>query len=254
MTAPELRNAPPATIWLEEFSSAQVSELSDEDLRFLVDRYPRAVSASRDPVAGVPRLTASSWIGVITLPSGSEVRITTKVPVANAFYMLSVIHGWPFRPQELAAYAPDATILSVVARFFRDQLVTIESGGLYRRYAEQAENVMSIRGQIDFRADLQRNLIQRQRTACVFSEFTRDIPENQILRQTARLLADCGLLAELADDFGRIDYRWSDIRRTAYGGRHDTRLCLSPDEPALSGRPRAGICPVAVALARGRPR
>jgi len=200
-------------IWLKEYGTASVPDLSRDDLRFLIASYPNAIGASIDPTLNVPRLKATSWIGVITLPSGREVRIDTKVPVANVFHMLGVAGEWSdyFRPEQVAHYAPDDTLLQVAARFFRDQCLGIDGAGLYRVYADHDDNLVTVRGRIDFVADVRRNLIERQYTACSFSEFTRDIPENQVLRQTVSLLARCGLLDALADDFQRIEYWWSDI-------------------------------------------
>jgi 5-methylcytosine-specific restriction enzyme subunit McrC len=183
------------TIRLEEYRSRLVEDLSREDLTFLTAKHSRTVTATLDPSTALPQLTASSWVGVITLPSGRELRITTKVPVANLFYMLAVVEDWPFRPDDIVSYAPDTTILYVVARYFRDLLLRIDESGLYRAYRDESDNLTTLRGRIDFREDLRLNIIERQRTACSFSDFTRDIPENQILR---------------------LDYWWSDVRLTAY--------------------------------------
>ncbi len=204
-------------IRLEEHSSETVPDLGMEDWRFLALRHQRAVAISIDPLSGSPRLTASSWVGVITLPSGRELRIRTKVPVASLFHMLAVADRWPFQPEDIVGYAPEASILYVVARYFRDQLLRLDEGGLYRAYRDEDANVTTLRGRINFREDLRRNVIERQRTACSFSDFTRDIPENQILRQAAHLLADSGLVGDLAGAFRNLDYWWSDIRLT----RHD---------------------------------
>lgn len=210
-------------IRLEEYGSAIVPDLGKEDWRFLALRHQRAVALSIDPLSGSPRLTASSWVGVITLPSGRELRVGTKVPVVSLFYMLAVADEWPFRPEDLVGYAPEASILYVVARYFRDQLLRLDEAGLYRAYRDEDGNLTTLRGRIDFREDLRRNLIERQRTACSFSDFTRDIPENQILRQAAHLLADSGLVGALDRSFRDLDYWWSDIRLT----RHDPSVVTS---------------------------
>jgi len=177
-------------------------------------RHNSAVSVALDPVWGLPRIATTSWIGVIKLPSGRDLRISTKVPVASVFQMLATVGEWPFRPEEIVGYAPESTILFVVARFFRDQLRRLDDGGLYRAYQDRCENLTVLRGRIDFREDLRRNIMERQRTACTFADFTRDIPENQVLRQAAHLLSECGLVGELASDFRALDYWWSDIQLT----------------------------------------
>jgi 5-methylcytosine-specific restriction enzyme subunit McrC len=212
------------TIRLEEYGSVLVPDLSTEDLRFLAAKHGRAVTTVLEPASNLPRLTATSWVGVITLPSGRELRIVTKVPVANLFHMLAVVGEWPFRPADVVGYEPDATILYVVARHFRDLLLQVDESGLYRAYRDEAENLTTLRGRIDFREDLRRNLIERQRTACSFSDFTRDIPENQILRQTAHLLAECGLVGNLAGDFRNLDYWWSDIASSNFDSNVVTRF------------------------------
>jgi 5-methylcytosine-specific restriction enzyme subunit McrC len=201
-------------IHIEEYRSQVVDDLRAEDLRFLITKHGRTVPAQLDAATGLPRLTATSWVGVIRLPSGRELRITTKVPVANLFYMLAVARAWPFHPEDIVGYAPDATILYVVARYFRDQLLGIDEGGLYRAYRDADDNLTTLRGRINFRDDIRLNLVERQRTACSFSDFTRDIPENRLLRQAAHLLAECGLVGDLAADFRSLDYWWSDVELT----------------------------------------
>lgn len=203
-------------IRLEEYGSRLVDDLSREDMDFLVRKHSRAVTTTLDPSSGLPKLTAFSCVGVIRLPSARELRITAKVPVANLFYMLAVAGDWPFRPDDIVGYAADDTILDVVARYFRDQLRRLDEMGLYRAYHEESDNLTTLRGRIDFREDVRLNMIERQRTACVFSDFTRDIPDNQILRQAAHLLAECGLVRGLAAEFRTLDYWWSDIRLTGY--------------------------------------
>ncbi|HEV7677953.1 MAG TPA: hypothetical protein VGQ42_05260 [Candidatus Dormibacteraeota bacterium] len=205
-----------SAIRLAEYGSQTAEELTRDDLGFLTSRYRQAVVATVDPVSLLPRLTASSWVGVIVLPSGCEIRITTKVPVANLFYMLAVVNDWQFRSEDVAGYATEATILYVVARYFRDQLLALDGRGLYRAYTDVSDNLAAVRGRIDLPHDLRQNLIERERTACIFSEFTRDIRENQFLRQTAHLLSECGLVDDFAPDFARIDYWWSDVRRTSH--------------------------------------
>jgi len=115
-------------IRLEEYDSRLVEDLSQEDLGFLLRRHNSAVSVALDPVWGLPRIATTSWIGVIKLPSGRDLRISTKVPVASVFQMLATVGEWPFRPEEIVGYAPESTILFVVARFFRDQLRRLDDG------------------------------------------------------------------------------------------------------------------------------
>lgn len=212
------------SIRLEEYESRLVPDLDAEDLRFLAAKHSRSVATAVEPVSSFPKLTATSWVGVITLPSGRELRIHTKVPVANLFYMLSVAGGWPFRPDDIVGYEPDATILYVVARYFRDLLRELDAAGLYRAYRDGSENLTALRGRIDFREDLRRNLIERQRTACSFSEFTRDIPENQFLRQAASLMGGSGLVGDLESDFHAIDYWWGDVTPTRFDPDRATRF------------------------------
>jgi 5-methylcytosine-specific restriction enzyme subunit McrC len=84
--------------------------------------------------------------------------------------------------------------------------------GLYRSYVDREENLRAVRGRILIGEDVRRNAVMRHRTFCQYSEFTWDVPENRVIRQTvyamSRLVRGNDLqrrLATLDRTLGEID-------------------------------------------------
>lgn len=98
--------------------------------------------------------------------------------------------------------------------YFADRLEERINQGLYGSYVEFEENLQTIRGHIDFPIDLRRNTVLRHRTYCRFTEFTWDIPENQILRQVAHLLTGWNFKPRLRARLSQLDRALYEVSAT----------------------------------------
>jgi 5-methylcytosine-specific restriction enzyme subunit McrC len=200
------------TVELVEYQAAQLP-LSDADARWLMGHEPRRFEVL--PVVGnaLWQVQPGPTVGIVELPSGLRLRCNPKAPVRNVFFMLATAYGLrsPFLDQAIAFQRIDELfdfLVEHLANLVEERL----EHGLYRAYVEREDNLPAVRGRIMIAEDLRRNAVLRQRTMCQFTEFTWDIPENRIIRQTiyamSRLVHSHQLqlrLAALDRALGEID-------------------------------------------------
>lgn len=189
--------------------------IGDADARWLAALEPRRFEVW--PENGSERWVVSpgSTVGIVELPSGALLRCQPKAPVRNVFYMLATAYGFrsPFLDQAIAFEQIDE-LFDFLVEHLANLIDTRLERGLYRAYVEREENLAAVRGRIMIAEDLRRNAVLRHRTFCQFTEFTWDIPENRVIRQTvfamSRLVRRAGLqqrLAALDRALGEIDAR-----------------------------------------------
>ena len=172
------------TIDLVEYRPSPVM-LAAEDRDWLLG--PASSVFSLVPIAGSDAwwLGCGPTVGVVALPSGRLVRCNPKAPVRNVFFMLATAYGFrdPFLDQPIEFERIDELFDFLVEHLANLVDQRLEAG-LYRSYVEREENLAAVRGRIMIAHDVRQNAILRHRTYCLYSEFTWDIPENRIIRQT----------------------------------------------------------------------
>jgi 5-methylcytosine-specific restriction enzyme subunit McrC len=107
-------------------------------------------------------------------------------------------------------------ILEVMAGHFAALLEERLSRGLYRAYVEEDSNVSMVRGRIVIAEDVRLNHILRHRTYCRYTEYSWNVPENQVLRQVVRLLAGYTFGPALRHRLRSIDAVMEDITPGRY--------------------------------------
>ena len=112
--------------------------------------------------------------------------------------------NWPFR-DETVNFDRFDEMLEFLARHFVDLVDERLRLGLYRSYVDVEDNLSFVRGRIAFTEDLRHNYALRHRTWCRYSELTWDVPESQVLRQVARLLAGWGFGSTVRLKLARLD-------------------------------------------------
>jgi len=190
-----------------------IGKLSEEDAEYILLHLSPKVAIRRRVQDDQYVLNPNQYVGIVTLPSGRRLESYTKVPVRNLFYMLAVAFNLPspFR-DELAKYAQLDEILEFVVSFFADLVERRLDQGLYRSYVEQEDNLTMVRGRILFAEDVRRNYVLRHRTYSRYTEFSWDIPENQIIRQVTYLLGGWELRWNLRRRLHRLDGALAEIK------------------------------------------
>ena len=200
------------TIELREYQQSRV-QLSDADLDWLLG--PGKARFTLTPIRGSDEwwLSPESSVGVVVLPSGRRVHCQPKAPVRNVFFMLATALDLrsPFMDQPVHFERIDE-LFDFLVEHLANLIDARLQSGLYRSYIEREENLRAVRGRIMIGEDLRRNAVMRHRTFCQFSEFTWDVPENRVIRQTvfamSRLVRRNDLqrrLATLDRALGEID-------------------------------------------------
>jgi 5-methylcytosine-specific restriction enzyme subunit McrC len=180
---------------------------------------------------GLYDLNPGSFVGVVRLASGLTLDLLPKVPLYNVMWMIAeverleadVLHPL-HRPVRINTFDD---ILEPIARSFVEQVEHLIDRGLYRTYIEVEENLTAIRGRIDFPQDLSRNVVLRHRTYCRFTEFSWDVPENQVIRQVVRKLARWGFSSRLTGRLLALDRQMEDVRLMNFGPQDVDRFHYS---------------------------
>jgi len=202
-------------IRLDEYRDADV-ELVSADADFVEAELSKKISIRRSLHGDRYVLNPSQYVGVVALPSGRRLESYPKVPVRNLFHMLAVAFELesPFRDEATQLERLDELLEFVVAHFANLVEARVDHG-LYRDYVEVEENLGTVRGRISIAEDLRRNHVTRHRTYCRFTEFTWDVPENQVVRQVVHRLAGWGMRPVLQQRLRSLDGVLGEVRPTA---------------------------------------
>ena len=205
-----------ATIILREYEDQPVA-LDPDDVTFITEQLQGRITIRRQLHGTDYVLNPNQYVGVVALPSGRRLESFPKVPVRSLFYMLAVAFNLPspFLP-EWSEFDELDEMLEFVVAHYADLLESRIAHGLYRTYAEREENLSAVRGRIAVADDVRHNFVLRHRTYCRFAEFTWDVPENQILRQVAHLVAGWVRKPELRMRLRRIDRLMGEVTATNF--------------------------------------
>jgi 5-methylcytosine-specific restriction enzyme subunit McrC len=206
------------TILLKEYEDHDV-ELSGRDAEFIFRELAGRITIRRDIRGQRFTLNSAQYVGIITLPSGRRIEIKPKIPVSNLFYMLAVVFQMPALRPEVVQLERLDEIFELVAIYFSDLVERHIAQGLYRWYVEREDNLPAVRGRISFVDDFRRNCIERQRSYCRFDEFTWDVPENQIIRQTCHFLSGWQFRPQTRIRLGQLDAELGEITGTHFSSK-----------------------------------
>jgi 5-methylcytosine-specific restriction enzyme subunit McrC len=211
--------APDDPIVLSEYGWSSF-QLDLEDVDFL-----RGLKGK--PIEVVPAFDQPEYLlnpgphsGVVMLPSGRRVECRPKVPIRNFFYMLAVSFDLePSFLDEAATFQRIDEVFEFVIRYFAELVDRRIRDGLYRNYRETEDNLAVVRGRIGFDQDIRLNHILRHRTYCRFTEFTWDIPENQIIRQIVDLVRHWATKPDVRGELLRVHRLLGEVTPTQHSAR-----------------------------------
>lgn len=198
---------------LTEYQS-DLLELPLEDIDFLRHEGSNRFSLSR-PLSGAGVVVnPNQYVGVITLPSGNRLVVNPKVPIANLAWMIAVVTDLADFYEESAPFDRIDDLLEHVVAYFVGLVEHRIDHGLYRSYLQRGENLLVIRGRIDFAQDVRTNHALRHRTYCDYSELSWDVPENQIILQVVRMLAGWGFRRGTTNRLRAVETAMADVTLT----------------------------------------
>lgn len=184
-----------ARVELVEQSELEV-ELSQKDAAFLAQLKFNVIPCSRaDDGQYLFTVNPQQWVGHFRLPSGTVVKIIPKIPSASVLRMLAYAflrwHEQMLRPEEVD-FETDSFLFEPLVRLFSDLVAARARRGLVHDYVRHEEDRSLIRGKLLLREHIHRNVGYPNRAYCRFFENTVDIPDNQIIRRTLKLLLSNG--------------------------------------------------------------
>jgi 5-methylcytosine-specific restriction enzyme subunit McrC len=148
---------------------------------------------SRSKVVIASRLGSGMWeiapntrVGVAVV-AGVTVWIKPKVDIARILYLLGYARnpGWQ---ADTVQYAEVGDLLVVLGRIFCDQVERSLELGVLQGYAEVNDSLTVLRGRLRDQEQLTRRFGIAIPLLVRFDDYTKDIPENQLLRGAVELL------------------------------------------------------------------
>ena len=113
-----------------------------------------------------------------------------KIPIQNIYYLLC--YAWNKLSEGNKVNVSNSEysdLLNLLARVLVNGCNILFKRGLDRNYIETTTEYVGIKGKIDFRQSLSKNLFRQGKSICTFDEFTENILPNQLIKATlSRLL------------------------------------------------------------------
>lgn len=144
-----------------------------------------------------------------------------KIPIQNIYYLLCYAWDKLDEGETLQVSASDYNdALNLFGRVLVNGCRHLFKRGLDRSYIEVTDEYAGVKGKINIKASLNKNLFNQGRSICTFDNFESDILHNQLIKATlARLLKteqlDAEIKKEVWDCYWRMD-GVSDIRAEIY--------------------------------------
>jgi 5-methylcytosine-specific restriction enzyme subunit McrC len=204
------------TIVLREYQPRTVT-LSAGDVAWLLTEMPHRIDVA-PTLGGGFVVCCNQFVGLVMLPSGRRLECRPKVPVGTLFTMLAVAYDLDVPLRDDPAGLDDLDqLLAFVVRHFVALVDARLSAGFIRDYVEVEDNLPAVRGRIAIAEDVRRNAVLRHRTFCRYTEFTHDVPDNQVIRQVIHLLAGWPLPRALTVRLRALDAMMGDVTPTRFG-------------------------------------
>ena len=160
-------------------------------------------------------LQAGQVVGVMSVP-GASIEILPKVGSEQTdaarhalTHMLTVALNLPVVASSPALMSTTrADVLEILISVFTDDMLTAARRGLPHRYLQLEDDIPLLRGKLDIRRQITRNVLRIDRQACRFDDLSVDTPLNRVLKgavhrlsQVARTAANRRKLYELTARF-----------------------------------------------------
>jgi 5-methylcytosine-specific restriction enzyme subunit McrC len=133
-----------------------------------------------------------------------------KIPIQNIYYLLCYAWDKLEEGQKIAVSSSDyEESINLLGRVLVNGCQLLFKRGLERNYIELCEEYIGIKGKIDFKESLNKNLFKQGRSICQFDNFDTDILQNQLLKATLLRLSrivtiDKGLRNEVWNCYWRF--------------------------------------------------
>ena len=160
-----------------EHDATEEMALTDSDVAHLVSRHGKHVKL--EPCGRKWKVRSGSYVGLIRLPSGQEIAVRPKVPVANLLYIISYTHNLvDFKYLDKKQVDKNDSLLEIYAIVLLNWIETLFKKGLYKNYLERENKLNTVKGKIV----IVRNLRPTQKIWCEYDELSYSTLENRLIK------------------------------------------------------------------------
>ena len=155
--------------------------------------------------------------------------MSNSIPVKNLYYLLS--YAWNDRLEESVLDKIDDVQCPDLGAFFAHVLTArlkpLITRGLDRAYTNHDELTAQPRGRLDFTASAKRQTWNTGQMYCTYTEMTRDVPHNRIIKASLCLLYREAQISSVLKKtlHGQID-QFRDVRKVTVSPRSFQRIQL----------------------------
>ena len=151
-------------------------------------------------------LKATSYVGIISLPSGFRIQIVPKIDNTALYYVLCYLYKIDVRTFDKSKFPQGSFFLDMIALIFKSELENIIQQGLFKKYVSEEENQNFLKGKLLIDKQIKHNFINKHRFYCKYDELTYDNLENQTILYALTLLTDLVSNNLLKQEL--IDLKW----------------------------------------------
>jgi len=167
---------------------------------------------------------ASNYVGVLTLPSGRVLEILPKVLMTTTVIdeqqetrelflkMLRCYRGKPKTSKTTKLLSlRNFNMLSCFIRLFLNSLLQLVHEGLARQYITEQDNLLYLKGRIEFKDHLRQNILNKARFYSSFDELSENRPVNRLIVTTLNKLQHWVGFSESRQLLNDLQVMFSDV-------------------------------------------
>lgn len=218
------------TVILTEYADAYTVvdyQLSTSEREYLIDsstihkNKPWEKRFFFDELTSGLRIKTQSWVGVIEL---EQIRFVIQPKFNHKFtslmQMIAFANGIPYTyTQQTLADINHTNILEVLLHLFVNEAEKVIEMGFVKEYQHESDNLINMRGQIDFRKNLTRNFNIPTKVYCSYDELTTDIIENQLILTVLRKMSRLSTEPKLTQRMNKVRTEF-ELICSEYRGEH----------------------------------
>ncbi len=180
------------TIELSEYDQSDPLQLPEDTLDTIDTRINEPTTRLDYEYTddGGVRLQTSSYVGLVSLPNGMQVRIRPKAAGGNFLRLLLYAHGETAATIDSTVQALEGDLfLNAIGALFLDRLQQVVQRGLGKDYRTKQAQENYLRGRLDIQRQLSRGNVAATTFEIEYEDLTHDTIENQTVLYATHLLS-----------------------------------------------------------------
>lgn len=184
-----------ADITVAEYKSEEAGILTDSARRYLEQKVNGGETRDGDRIQvsfdyrGHATVTATSYVGIVSLPEGPTIEIQPKANGTHLLNLLRYAQGVEATTFDQQTRVQRGNVfIEAIAALFEAELATVLNRGLHTSYRTVERQERNLRGRLDLQRQLQRQPPQATAFECTYDELTPDVTINQAILYATSIL------------------------------------------------------------------